>query len=39
MLLETDPRSAQQARPAGGGLPPTAFLTNARNAKVGAPMR
>jgi hypothetical protein len=38
LLRETDPRTAQRERAADGGLPPTAFLTNARDATIGAPM-
>ncbi|BCJ76729.1 hypothetical protein CS0771_62730 [Catellatospora sp. IY07-71] len=38
-LVEDDPAGAQRARPAGGGLPATTFLTNDRDPAVGAPMK
>lgn len=37
-LLERDPGTAQGARNTTGRLPATAFLTNSRDAAVGAPM-
>jgi RNA polymerase sigma factor (sigma-70 family) len=38
VLLGTDPTAAQAARPRDGILPGTTFLTNSRDAKIGAPM-